>query len=88
MLLNAWLRPLVVGLTIFLGISGGSWALTHWLSVSIQSGLETMAGLTVRIEQTRETMTEIEDTAWGVTPRQIDGEWFVGLPDGTLDHPP
>ena len=29
LLLNAWMRPLVVGLTLFFGISGGSWALMH-----------------------------------------------------------
>ena len=88
MLLNAWLRPLVVGLTIFLGISGGSWALTRWLSVSIQSRVATMAVPTVRIEQTRETVTEIQNATWSVTPREIHGERFVVLPDGALDHPP
>ena len=36
MLLNAWLRPLVIGLSLFLGFSGGSWGLMHWLSTSIQ----------------------------------------------------
>ena len=31
LVLKAWLRPLVVGLSLFLGISGGSWATMHWL---------------------------------------------------------
>ena len=88
MLLNAWLRPLVIGLSLFLGFSGGSWALMHWLSTSIQSRIETLATLHVRIEQARETLAEIEDTTWGVTLREMDGERFVVLPDGTLDHPP
>ena len=88
LLLNAWLRPLVVGLTIFLGISGGSWGLMDWLSASIQSRIETLAVLEVRIDQARETLAEIEDTTWGVMLREIDGERFVVLPDGTLDHPP
>ena len=88
LLLNAWLRPLVVGLTLCVGISGGTWGLMHWLSVSIQSGIETLAVLQVRIDQARETLAEIEDTTWGVTLREIDGERFVVLPDGTLDHPP
>ena len=88
LLLNAWLRPLVVGLTIFLGISGGSWGLMHWLAVSIQSRIETLAVLEVRIDQARETLAEIEGTTWGVMLREIDGERFVVLPDGTLDHPP
>ena len=70
------------------GFSGGSWGLMHWLSTSIQSRIEILATLHVRIEQGRETLVEIEDTTWGVTLREIDGERFVVLPDGTLDDPP
>ena len=88
LLLNAWLRPLVVGLTLVLGISGGSWGLMHWLSASIQSRIETLAALNVRIEQARETLAAIEETSWGVTLREIGGERFVVLPDGTLEDPP
>ena len=86
MLLNAWLRPLLVGLSLFLGFSGGSWGLMHWLSTEIQSRIETLAALTVRIDQARETLVEIEDTTWGVTLLVIDGERFLVLPDGALEH--
>ena len=88
MLLNAWLRPLVVGLTIFLTISGGSWGLMHWLSVRIQSRIETRAALDVQIEDARATLAEIEETTWGVTLVETDRGRFVVLPDGTLEHPP
>ena len=88
LLLNAWLRPLVVGLILFLGISGGSWALMHWLSASIQSRIETLATLDVRIDQARETLAEIKETSWGVTLREIDGDRFVVLPVGALEDPP
>ena len=88
MLLNAWLRPLIVGLSLFIGFSGGSWGLMHWLSASIQSQIETLAMLEVRIDQARETLAEIEDTTWGVTLRAIDGERFLVLPDGALEDPP
>ena len=88
MLLNVWLRPLVVGLTIFLGISGGSWGLMHWLSTGIQDRIETMATLNLWIEDARGTLVEIEETTWGVTLVEIEGERFVGLPDGTLENPP
>ena len=37
LLLKAWLRPLVVGLSLWLGICGGSWATMHWLSTRIQA---------------------------------------------------
>ena len=87
-LLNAWLRPLVVGLAIFVAISGGSWGLMHWLSTSIQSRIETRAALDVQIEEGRETLAEIEETTWGVTLVETDRGRFVVLPVGTLEHPP
>ena len=88
MLLNAWLRPLVVGLSLFLAFSGGSWGLMHWLSAEIQGRIETLAALTVRIDEGRETLVEIEDTTWGVTLLEIDGDRFVVLPLGALENPP
>ncbi len=88
MLLNAWLRPLVVGLSLFLAFSGGSWGLMHWLSTEIQSRFETLAVLDVEIESARETLAEIEETTWGVTLLEIDGDRFVVLPLGALENPP
>ena len=95
---NAWFRPLVVGLVIFLGISGGSWGLMHWLSTGIQSRIETRAALDFQIEEARETLAGIEEaretlagieeTTWGVTLVEIAGDRFMVLPHGTLDRPP
>ena len=78
---------LVVGLSLFLGISGGSWATMHWLSRSIERRIETLAAVNVQIEQAQETLAEIEETTWGVTLREIDGERFLVLPADTLDYP-
>ena len=55
--------------------------------MSIQSRIETLAVLEVRLDRARETPAEIEDTTRGVTLGEIDGERFVVLPRGTLDHP-
>ena len=41
-----------------------------------------------RIEEARWTLDEIEETTWGVTLREIEGDRFVVLPFGTLDNPP
>ena len=82
------LRPLVVGLLIFFGISGGSWGLMQWLSASIQSRIETLATLDVQIEDASETLAEIEEATWGVTLLATDRGRFVVLSEGTLDHPP
>ena len=88
MLMRAWILPLVVGLSLSLGICGGSWAAMHWLSTNIQRRIETLAAVNVEIDQARETLAEIEETTWGVTLREIDGERYVVLPAGTLDYPP
>ena len=88
LLMRAWLRPLVMGLSLFLGISGGSWATMYWLSASIESRIRTVTVLNVKIEQARETLAELEETTWGVTLNEIDEERFVVLPAGALDHPP
>ena len=88
LLLRAWLRPLLVGLSLWLGIFGGSWATMHWLSGSIQSNIETAGALDFRIEQARQTLARIEEGTWGITLREIEGERFVVLPTGSLDRPP
>ena len=88
LLRRAWLRPLVIGLSLFLGISGGSWATMHWLWRSIGRRIETLAAVNVQIKEARWTLAEIEETTWGVTLREINGERFVVLPLGTLDDPP
>ena len=49
LLLKAWLRPLVVGLSLWLGICGGSWATLHWLSTRIEARIETAAALDLDI---------------------------------------
>ncbi|MCY3595926.1 MAG: hypothetical protein OXG71_00595, partial [Rhodospirillales bacterium] len=88
LLLKTWLRPLVVGLSLFFGISLGSWALTRWLSAGIQSRIETRAALDFQIGEARETLAGIEETTWGVTLVEIAGDRFVVLPHGTLANPP
>ena len=45
LLMKAWLRPLVVGMSLFIGICGGSWATMHWLSKSIHDRIETLDDL-------------------------------------------
>ena len=87
LLLKAWLRPLLVGLSLFLGFSAGSWATMHWLSVSIQRRIETLGAANLRIEDAREMLAEIEETTWGVTLREVNGERYVTLPAGTMVHP-
>ena len=88
LLRRAWLRPLVVGLSLSLGIVGGSWAGTRWLWTTIEQQIEALAVLRVDIEEARATLARIEETTWGLELTEIDGERFVVLPAGTLDSRP
>ena len=83
LLLKAWLRPLIVGVSLFLGIYGGAWVTTHWLSRTIDSRFEELADVNLRLVGAREMLAEIEETTWGVTLREVNGERYVTLPAGT-----
>ncbi len=88
LLRRAWLRPLVVGLSLSLGIVGGSWAGTRWLWTTIKQQIEALAVLRVDIEEARATLARIEETTWGLELTEIDGERFVVLPASALDSRP
>ncbi len=88
LLRRAWLRPLVVGLSLSLGIVGGSWAGTRWLWTTIEQQIEALAVLRVDIEEARATLARIEETTWGLELTEIDGDRFVVLPAGALSKPP
>ena len=88
LLLKAWLCPLVVGLSLWLGIFGGSWATMHWLWTGIQSRIEMATELDLDIEEAQLTLVQLEVDTWGIALREIDGERFVVLPAGALADPP
>ena len=83
LLVKAWLRPFIVGLSLWIGICAGSWATMHWLARSIQDRIETLAMEDLKIEGGREMLAEIEETTWGVGLREVSGERYVTLPAGT-----
>ena len=88
LLAKAWLRPLIVGLSLWLGFFGGSWATMRWLAGSIQTRIETRAGLGRDIEDARRTLAQLEVDTWGLVLHEIEGERFVVVPDVALDDPP
>ena len=86
MLVKAWLRPLIVGLSLWLGFFGGSWATMRWLASSIRDRIETLAELDYDIQDARQTLAQLEVDTWGVALLEIEGERVVVLPAGTLDN--
>ena len=83
-LLTAWLRPIVVGLLIFLGIFVGSWGLMHWLSSNIRARLEIRAELDAEIAEQRLTVQQLQETTWGVRFHEAEEGRFLVLPQGTV----
>ncbi len=86
LLAKAWLRPLIVGLSLWLGFFGGSWATMRWLAGSIQDRIERLAELDYDIQDARQTLAQLEVDTWGVALLEIEGERVVVLPAGTLDN--
>ncbi len=87
LLVKAWLRPLIVGLSLWLGFFGGSWATMRWLAWSSHDRIETLATANARIEEAHETLAELEADTWGIALREIKGERYVVLPFGTRADP-
>ena len=86
-LVDAWLRPLVVGLRLWLGICGGSRVTLHWLLTHIQAPVHTVAALDLDIEEARRALARLK-----ALPPKISCSWrfrerFVALPAGTLTDP-
>ena len=87
LLVKAWLRPLIVGLSLWIGFFGGSWATMRWLATSIQDRIETLAMANGRIEDAHETLAELEADSWGIALHEFEGERYVVLPFGTRADP-
>ena len=83
LLVKAWLRPFIVGLSLWIGICAGSWATMHWLAGSIRDRIETRDMTDIQIAGGREMLAEIEETTWGVGLREVNGVRYVTLPAGT-----
>ena len=60
----------------------------RWLSSSIERRITLSAAMNVDTNCARETLAQIEETTWGVTLREIDGERCVVLPAGSPNYPP
>ena len=79
---RAWLRLLIVGLNLSLGIFGGSWAAMRWLWTRIPARTET-----ANIREARQTLARMELDTWRIALLKIEGEQAVVLSAGTLDKP-
>ncbi len=91
LLRRAWLRPLVTGLVVGLGlllsIFGGSWGLLQWQSSRVQRLLETQETYRRGIAQEQRALDQLQAQTWGVwLHEEADGVRYVVLPRGTLNE--
>ena len=56
----------MVGLSLWLGICGGSCATIHWLWARIQARIEAAAALDLNIKEARYTLAQLETDTWGI----------------------
>ena len=87
-LTRVWFLTTAAGLSVLVAICGGGWGTMRWLSTSIENRLNALATLNGDIGQAGRTLARLEETTWSVELREIDGERFVVLPAGSLEHPP
>lgn len=81
---NIWLRPLVVGVMLSLGLFAGTAGWSEWLTTEIGSMLQQSARLDVQIEEQRETLERITATTWGVEFVDNAQGRFLVAPVGAL----
>ena len=67
-----------------LGICGGSWGLTQWLSNNIQNLIETRSELQAEIEEQRRSVQQLQETTWGVRFQEAENGRSLVLPQGTV----
>ena len=75
LLWRGWLRSLLVGLFVFLGILGGSWGVTQWQSSRVERLVERQEALRLAIAQEQQTLEQLQAQTWGV--------WLHEAEDGT-----
>lgn len=79
---RAWLRPLMIGLSLFLGILLGSWGLTQWVASKIEVQLQTWAQLEAEIKEQELTLERLREKTWGVSLHEGSKGRYVVLPWG------
>lgn len=68
----------MTGLSLFLGVSLGSWGLMQFLASRIQGQIETSTALAVEIETQQQTLKQMEAKTWGIEFKQdYQGRFLV-----------
>lgn len=81
---KVWIKPLVTGLNIFLGLLIGSWGLTQYLSGNVRDLLNDRRQISAQIQTDQNTLNGLETKTWGLKLLIEKGEKYVILPPGYI----
>lgn len=77
---RAWLKPLVTGLGIFIGIFAGCWGGMQYLSSSLTNTLEKQALIESQIQSAQETLNNMQTL--GVEIKKYEDKFYIVMPEG------
>ena len=80
--LAGWMRPLILGLSISLGIYGAHWAAMHWTAREVESLTTRKATLQAEIEAQEKTIERLKAKTWGLLLHEDESGRFVVFPKG------
>ena len=80
--LVGWMRPLILGLSISLGIYGAHWVAMQWTAREVKSLTSRKAELQVEIEDQKTTIKQLTTKTWGILLYEEESERYVVFPKG------
>ena len=83
--LTGWMRPLILGLSISIGIYGAHWVAMHWTAREVKSLTSRKAALQVEIEAQKKTIERLNSKTLGVLLHEDEEGRFVVLPADEIE---
>jgi exonuclease VII large subunit len=79
---RSWTKSALIGLSLFIGISAGSWGLMQWLTHEVTARVDALSYVKAQISQQELTLAELLNKSQGVTLNQNENGTFLLLPPG------
>ena len=81
-----WLPPLILGLSLSIGIFSGSWATMQYLASNIRNLMQEARSLDMEIDRQQQTLDILQERTGGINLSRGPNGTFITIPDGmTLD---
>ena len=82
--LVGWMRPLILGLSISIGIHGAHWVAIQWTEAEVTILTSSKAALQQEIEAQKKTIERLNSKTLGVLLHEDEEGRFVVLPAGEI----